>query len=218
MAENGEIGALQLSVRLRGVSPPVSRRLLILEQATLADLHAALQVAFGWSDSHLYTFLIRGGQFGDRSRAMELAIAGGVDIPLAAFGFEIDEPFRYDYNLFVPWEVDCRIEGRGLISAEAPVACLDAQGYPPDEDLKGPEAYLQWWAESSPGLALCEMEDLLGEDGLDPAQFREEAMRILSQARLKRPTRRAIEQRLRQLPHHAWNAGDLYEDEGPVGH
>jgi hypothetical protein len=60
-----KVGAVQLSARLRGVSPPVTRRLLIIEQASLAQLHATLQVAFGWSDEHLYTFQIRGWQFGD---------------------------------------------------------------------------------------------------------------------------------------------------------
>ncbi|MGH8210694.1 MAG: IS1096 element passenger TnpR family protein [Steroidobacteraceae bacterium] len=128
MGATGEIGAVQLSVRLRGVSPPVTRRLRNCKQATLAQLHAALQVAFGWSDTHLYTFLIRGGQFGERARGMELAMAGGTDIPLAAFGFEIDEPFRYQYNLFVPWEVDCRVEERCLISRDQWVACVSAQG------------------------------------------------------------------------------------------
>ena len=82
-----DVGALQLSARLRGVSPPVTRRLRIAEQSTLGELHAALQVAFGWSDDHLYTFQIRGWQFGDRARAWELVSGGGIDIPLAAFGF-----------------------------------------------------------------------------------------------------------------------------------
>lgn len=217
MASN-EIGAVQLSVRLRGVSPPVMRRVQISEQATLAQLHAAFQAAFGWSDTHLYEFQIRGGRFGDRAGGMRLAMAGGVDLTLAAFGFEVDEPFRYQYNLFVPWEIDCRVEARCLISTAEPVACVSTQGYPPDEDLQGPAAYLEWWAESSPSLAVCDLEDLLDEEDLDPAQFREEARRILSQARIGRPTRRAIDQRLRQLPSHAWNAGDLYENEGPIGH
>jgi hypothetical protein len=98
--------------RLCGVSPPVTRRLLITEQASLAQFHAALQVAFGWSDEHLYCFQIRGGQFGDLARAIELALAGGgVDIPLAAFAFEINESFRYQYNLFVPWEINYRPQG-----------------------------------------------------------------------------------------------------------
>jgi hypothetical protein len=49
------------------------------------------------SDEHLYTFQIRGWRFGDPGRAIELALArGGVDIPLAAFGFEIGEPFLYE--------------------------------------------------------------------------------------------------------------------------
>jgi hypothetical protein len=217
MVEKDEIGAVQLSVRLRGVSPPVRRRLRISEQATLAQLHAVLQVTFGWSDTHLYTFLIRGGQFGDRARGVELAIAGGADIPLAAFGFEIGEPFRYQYNLFVPWEIDCRIEGRGLISQAQPVDCVSTQGYPPNEELKGPQAYPEWWTESSPTRALCELEDLLGET-LNDAQFREEARSILSQARGSEPTRGAIDQRLRQLPQFAWDAGELYENESAAGH
>jgi hypothetical protein len=46
----------------------------------------SLQAAFGWSDEHLYVFQIRGWQFGDPARAIELAFAGGgVDMPLAAF-------------------------------------------------------------------------------------------------------------------------------------
>src|ERR1019366_10086150 len=107
------VGAVQLSARLRGVSPPVTRRFLVSEQASLAKPHAVLQVAFDWSDEHLYTFQIRGWQFGNPSRASELALAGGaVDIPLAAFAFAINETFRYQYNLFVPWEIDCRIEAR----------------------------------------------------------------------------------------------------------
>jgi hypothetical protein len=143
------VGAVQLSIRLRGVSPPVTRRLRVAEQTSLAELHAALQIAFGWSDEHLYTFQIRGWQFGDPARAIELALAGsGVDIPLAAFGLEIGEPFLYQYNLFIPWEIDCRIEARDLIPAARPVTCEAANGDPPDEDLAGPAAYLQWRMDS----------------------------------------------------------------------
>ena len=110
-----KVGAVQLSARLRGVSPPVIRRLLITEQSSLAELHASLQVSFGWSDQHLYSFQIRGWQFGDPARAIELA--------LAAFGFDVGEPFLYLYNLLVPWEIECRIEARGLIRDAQPVTC-----------------------------------------------------------------------------------------------
>jgi hypothetical protein len=45
---------MQLSARLRGVSSPVTRRLLIAEQASLAELHVALQVTFGCSDERTF--------------------------------------------------------------------------------------------------------------------------------------------------------------------
>jgi len=129
MEAERKVGAVQLSARLRGVSPPVTRRLLITEQSSLAELHATLQVSSAWSDQHLYSFQIRGWQFGDPARAIELALAGGrVDIPLAAFGFDIGEPFLYQYNLLVPWEIECRIEARGLIRDTQPVICLAARG------------------------------------------------------------------------------------------
>jgi hypothetical protein len=218
MATGGEVGALQLSARLRGVSPPVTRRLRLAEQTSLGELHAMLQVAFGWSDEHLCAFQIRGWQFGDPARALELALAGGgVDIPLAAFEFEIGEPFLYQYNLFVPWEIECRIEARGLIPIAQPVTCLAARGDPPDEDLAGAAAYPQWLMDSDPAWALHQIQELLDED-LDDARFRVEACDILAQARLSHPTRRAIAERLQQLPGNAWNAGSLYEDAGPTGH
>jgi hypothetical protein len=53
MAEEQQVGAVQLSAQLHGVSLPVTRRLRIAEQVSLAELHAVLQVAFGWSDEHL---------------------------------------------------------------------------------------------------------------------------------------------------------------------
>ena len=217
---NGEqkVSAVQLSARLRGVSPPVTRRLLITEQASLTQLHATLQVAFGWSDEHLYSFQIRGWQFGDPARAIELALAGGgVDIPLAAFVFEINETFRYQYNLFVPWEIDCRIESRRRVLVAEPLACLAARGDPPDEDLDGPAAYPDWLEESSPTWVLHQIEELLDE-GLDEEQFRAEACEILANTRLGQPRRRSINQRLRQLPATDWDAGRLYEDADPADH
>ena len=54
----------QLRVVLRGVSPLIWRRLLVRGDSTVADLHATLQVALGWSDEHLHRFLIQGRQYG----------------------------------------------------------------------------------------------------------------------------------------------------------
>jgi hypothetical protein len=66
--------------------------------------------------------------------------------------------------------------------------------------------------DRNPAWVLHQLEELLDED-LDA-----EACEILTQARGRPPTRRAIAERLQQLPGNAWDAGSLYEDAGPTGH
>jgi hypothetical protein len=56
--------AYQLRVFLRGISPMICRRLLVRNDSTIMDLHYALQIAFGWSDSHLHRFHIHGRHYG----------------------------------------------------------------------------------------------------------------------------------------------------------
>jgi hypothetical protein len=55
---------LQLRVVLRGISPLIWRRLLVRSDATVADLHATLQLALGWTDEHLNRFVIHGREYG----------------------------------------------------------------------------------------------------------------------------------------------------------
>jgi hypothetical protein len=43
----------QLRVVLHGISPLIWRRLVIPAGTTIAELHAVLQTAFGWSGEHL---------------------------------------------------------------------------------------------------------------------------------------------------------------------
>lgn len=58
------VPAYQLRVVLRGVSPLVWRRLLVRADSSVADLHAVLQVVFGWDDDHLHRFVIHGVEYG----------------------------------------------------------------------------------------------------------------------------------------------------------
>ena len=115
----------------------------------------------------------------------------------------------------MPWEIDCPVESRSLISADQSVTCLDARGDPPDEDLAGPEAYPEWLEESSPSWAVHQIEELLDEDLVDD-QFRAEAQEVLAKARSGSPSRRAIDERLQRLAQRAWDAGSLYENDGPA--
>jgi hypothetical protein len=58
------IAIYQLRVVLRGVSPLIWRRLLVVSETSLGELHEILQSAFGWSGEHLHRFLIHGVAYG----------------------------------------------------------------------------------------------------------------------------------------------------------
>ena len=75
----------------------------------------------------------------------------------------------------------------------------------------------QWLEESSPAWALHRIEELL-EEGLNGARLRAEVHDILANARVAKPGRRSIDQRLRQLPAIDWDAGSMYEDADPSDH
>jgi hypothetical protein len=52
--------AVQLSVTLRDIEPPIWRRLLVPASLTLDELHAVIQTAMGWEDYHLHLFEVDG--------------------------------------------------------------------------------------------------------------------------------------------------------------
>jgi hypothetical protein len=65
----------QLKVTLAGSKPPIWRRLLVPADMTLGTLHVVLQVAMGWTNSHLHDFDIDSVTYGEpnpEDRAMGL--------------------------------------------------------------------------------------------------------------------------------------------------
>lgn len=54
----------QLKVWIQGISPMVWLRLLVRSDSTLNDLHYTLQIAIGWSETHLNRFHIHGNDYG----------------------------------------------------------------------------------------------------------------------------------------------------------
>ena len=133
----------QLRIRLDRVSPLIWRRLLVTSETTIAELHATIQIAFGWSDSHLHQFVIHGKHYG-------IAYLGGVtfadnpdQVRLADFRFRMGERFSYEYNFHVPWRHEIRIEqiGAPAPGQRSPVCVGGARAAPPEE-CGGPYDFL----------------------------------------------------------------------------
>ncbi len=46
----------QFKISLRGIKPPIWRRIQVPETYSFWDLHVAIQDSMGWSDCHLHQF------------------------------------------------------------------------------------------------------------------------------------------------------------------
>ena len=134
----------QLKVWIQAISPMVWRRLLVRSDSTLADLHYTLQIAIGWSDTHLNRFHIHGKDYG-------VYHSGGISfaddpeqVSLSAFGFRPRERFLYEYDFGDAWLHEVRIEQRLPLDPKQTYAvCIDGKQAAPPEDCGGALTYLQ---------------------------------------------------------------------------
>jgi hypothetical protein len=137
-----DVEVYQLQVRMREVHPRIWRRLLVRSDSTLADLHFTLQIALGWTDTHLHCFHLRGQDYG-------LPRSGGISfsteahrVRLGDFQFHPNERLRYEYDFGAGWELELRIERTLPIAAQKtyPV-CIGGRRAAPPEECGGPDAY-----------------------------------------------------------------------------
>jgi Plasmid pRiA4b ORF-3-like protein len=204
----------QLRVVLRGVSPLVWRRLLLASDASLAELHTILQLAFAWSDDHLHRFLIYGTAYG-------VPRLGGIAfrddarrVPLSRFRLHRGERFRYEYDFTADWQLDLRLERVLPFDPTCALpSCTGGSRAAPPEGCAGTRDYLQRLDGHKSHLPLEELSLLaealqrwldaegdrraLGDlDELREAVDRVEAYRAFQPDRLDR---RALNRQLRAL-------------------
>ena len=134
----------QLRVVVRGVSPLIWRRLLVRADTTIAGLHAVLQIAFGWTGTHLHRFVVQGGEYG-------IGYVGGVgfrddphQVHVADLGLRPTERFVYDYDVTAGWRLDLRLE-QVLVMDPGRVypRCTGGRRAAPPEDSGGVRAFLE---------------------------------------------------------------------------
>lgn len=134
----------QLRIALREISPAIWRRALVRSDSTIADLHYTLQLAMGWSDSHLNCFIIHGKDYGVyHSGGMSFA-DDPQNVRLADFRFRVKERFLYEYDFGDEWQHDVRFERKLPFDPKRiyPV-CIGGRRACPSEDCGGPWAFME---------------------------------------------------------------------------
>jgi hypothetical protein len=133
----------QLKIVLKGIKPPVWRRVLVSGDSTISFLHEIVQLAMGWSNCHLHQFLIRGKEYG-------VPYEGGVHfadrpekIKLSDFQLRPQERFEYVYDFGDNWEHNISVEKTLPVDpAQTYPVCITGRGECPPEDSGGPWGYM----------------------------------------------------------------------------
>jgi hypothetical protein len=143
MADTPGGEAYRIHVWIRQISPMIWRRLLVVSDSSIADLHHTLQIAFGWSDSHLHRFHIHGRDYGIGKIGGTGFSTDAKQVRLADFRFRINERFLYEYDFGDAWQHEVRIEQRlPLDDTGVYPRCIGGRRQAPPEDCGGSLAFM----------------------------------------------------------------------------
>jgi Plasmid pRiA4b ORF-3-like protein len=135
----------QVRVSLIDIDPPIWRRLLLPQDVTLPRLHDILQVAMGWTDSHLHQFKVGEIHFAEPHREFE---PGPIDyrrIALNQIAPRLGSRCVYEYDFGDGWDHLIEIEAELPVETVAgPLPrCLSGERACPPEDCGGTHGYAQ---------------------------------------------------------------------------
>ena len=138
----------QLKVTLLGCSPAIWRRLLVPGNADLGWLHNVLQVAMGWTNSHLHHFIAGGKCYSDAGLHEDMIGEENSDLDESKASLESVVPqkgakFIYEYDFGDSWEHQVKVEK--ILPTDTPMTaaavCLSGARACPPEDCGGVWGY-----------------------------------------------------------------------------
>ncbi len=173
----------QIKVSLEGVKPSIWRRLVISRTTDLSELHYVIQIAMGWTHTHLHQFVAGDERFGMSDLGFEDDTIPEEGIPIDAILRRVNQWITYEYDFGDGWEHEIVLE-KILPSrlGESVPKCIGGRRGCPPEDVGGVWGY-ERLLEAYNDETRPEHEELAewaGED-FDPERFDiEEVNRILS--------------------------------------
>jgi hypothetical protein len=154
-----DVVTYRVRVELTGTTPPLWRRLELASDMRLDELHDVLQIAFGWTDSHLHRFSAGASSY-DPDAELYLCPfeveEGEEGIPESEVRLDevladVDDELFYVYDFGDDWEHTLRLEAVLPRADGAPRAiCSDGRRPGPPEDCGGVTGYELFSAAADP--------------------------------------------------------------------
>lgn len=99
----------QLKISLKGLLPPIWRKLQVRGDVNLHDLHQTLQVVMGWGNYHRYQFMIEGTRYGQPDPA-DPALKPAHEVTLSQVISAEGSKFIYLYDPADDWQHVVKVE------------------------------------------------------------------------------------------------------------
>lgn len=168
--------AIQFKVQLRFIRPPIWRRVVLPDNATLGDLHQVIQVAMGWQNYHMHSFRIGGLHYtgADAAEMEDMDMENEERVPLAEVVSHAKQKFIYEYDFGDSWEHEIIAEKFLPLdpAAQYPVCLGGARACPPEDcgSFPGYMNILEALNAKKPTLDQKKLLEWVGEE-YDPERF-----------------------------------------------
>jgi len=132
----------QIKITLKGIRPPIWRRLLVENSINLEELHIAIQIAMGWTNSHLHQFVLNGECFGVPDEDFPDHTREERDYRVGNLLKQEKDRMIYEYDFGDGWEHIVELESISVfdMSLQLPV-CIKGKRNCPPEDVGGVPGY-----------------------------------------------------------------------------
>lgn len=164
---------VQVKVSLKGIRPPIWRRLQLNGSASLAELHDAIQWSMGWHDCHLHLFTVGKDCYGRPSEDDPEPVKPEHKVTLRQLSRRGVKKFGYTYDFGDSWDHEVLFEKPVKLEPGAVFPrCLAGRRACPPEDCGGPFAYASLLAAlADPDQAGTDDDTGILPSGFDPDRF-----------------------------------------------
>lgn len=135
----------QIKVTLNDSKPPIWRRLLVPSTIMLSKLHEVLQIAMGWTDSHLHQFTAAGRFYGQPAPEFDFKVIDEQKIGLDQLLKKAKDSITYEYDFGDGWEHKIILEKILPFDPGTPLpTCIIGKRACPPEDVGGIWGYAEF--------------------------------------------------------------------------
>jgi hypothetical protein len=130
----------ELKVVVNRIDPPIWRLIQVPPRTSLRRLHKILQVAMGWTNSHLHMFKVDGREYGEPDPEYDFEVLDEAKLTLEKIFAGGKKSFQYEYDMGDSWLHDITLK-RQIESEDIKAGCIAGARACPPEDCGGPMGY-----------------------------------------------------------------------------